>query len=136
MKCPYISPAPQQCLSCPFDDCTRDERQDGSERAKEWARKNPEKRKAIRRKYYFNHIDVEKKRRREWYLKNKDKALASKKAKREARKAIKCDGCENRKEILDTKLNTHYLCMASMRMINQKCKSRPHWCEKRERQAV
>jgi hypothetical protein len=60
MKCPYTNPTTKQCLKCPLDECVRSLTADNNERKAEWIRKNPERRKAIRRRYYLNHNKEEK----------------------------------------------------------------------------
>jgi hypothetical protein len=56
------------CFNCPYPDCIRPETQDVNEKKREWIRNNPEKRSAIRRRYY----QKEKAYQREYYNKVKD----------------------------------------------------------------
>jgi hypothetical protein len=60
------------CFNCKFPDCIRDERADINEQKREWARKNPEKRKAIRRRYYLNHREQEMTYQKNYYSKVKN----------------------------------------------------------------
>ena len=49
----------RDCFNCIHPDCIRGENADINEQKAEWRRKNPEKRKAIRRRYYLNHRESE-----------------------------------------------------------------------------
>ena len=60
------------CFNCKFPDCIRHETQDENERKKEWNRKNPEKLRAIRRRYYERHREQEKAYQKAYYEKMKN----------------------------------------------------------------
>lgn len=60
------------CFHCEYEDCIRPETQDANERAKEWIRNNPERRKLIRRRYYEKHREQEIAAQKARYQKYKD----------------------------------------------------------------
>ena len=62
----------RDCFHCKYADCIRDERTDVNEQKKEWIHNNPEKRKAIRQRYYISHAEQEKAYQRALYQKVKD----------------------------------------------------------------
>jgi hypothetical protein len=66
MKCPYINPT-YECLTCKFDDCTRDERQDQREHDKIYYSNNKSKIRARQHDRYYSSLEIS----REYY---RDKA--------------------------------------------------------------
>lgn len=72
MNCPYKNPTVQQCEFCSFEDCVRDEHQDHNDYNREWNRKQPERRRAIRYRYYLNHKEQEHANSRKKYQRIKD----------------------------------------------------------------
>lgn len=60
------------CFNCPYPDCIRPETQDENERSRKWNRDNPDKRRAIRRRYYLKTQDRAKEYQKAYYQKVKD----------------------------------------------------------------
>lgn len=56
------------CFNCPYPDCIRSENQDSID----WQKNNPEKRKAIRRRYYLKNREREKEYQRSYHQEVKD----------------------------------------------------------------
>ena len=90
----------RDCFHCKFKDCILDEKADVNEQKKEWIHNNPEKRKAIRQRYYTSHAEQEKAYQRALYQKIKDtpeykarKRLRNKEYKE--RKKVELNGKEN-----------------------------------------
>ena len=133
MTCPYKNPTISQCENCPLPDCTRTETADVNGRIYKWKKANPEKVRAAKRRYYANHREREIERNKAWYRENKENVLEAQRKRREAKKTLPCSECEHCKEILDTKNVKKYLCIRSMRMIYQYCKTSPIWCELRKK---
>ena len=60
------------CFNCHYPDCIRPETQDENERVRKWNRDNPDKRRAIRRRYYLKTQDRAKEYQKAYYQKVKD----------------------------------------------------------------
>ncbi len=60
IRCTFDKPTIQNCINCPYPDCIRSDTADTNERIARWRKKNPEKVKVMRRRYYIKHCETEK----------------------------------------------------------------------------
>jgi hypothetical protein len=72
MKCPYANPTIQQCENCTLPDCVREITEDHNNYQSNWCKNNPDKRRAIRYRYYKSHAEKEHTYNRERYQKIKN----------------------------------------------------------------
>lgn len=93
---------------------TPEQKQRHIEKAKEWRLKNPEKRRAIVRKYREDHADHLKDKAKAWRAENKDKVLATnRKADRKARtrKRGNCKEWQQRQRQYKDAVKMYYGCL-------------------------